>query len=289
MSSRMLGKIDLSKFDLASEIEYLNDLPKENEEYDEFAQGYWKNISLINSSGISSDSQYRNADHARPTSYLGKCPEIQRLIETCFRPDHLRMVRARNLIAGMVVPHRDFVELDPKRQYFRIFVSLEQNGDAFHSDPSGVFQMRAGELWYLDAGVDHAAVNFSSKSRQFLCFDFVFDGPFDDLDILKPEAPFTPEVDPLYIERGSMSPSEKDDVVAALSSLLSRQTFKDLLFATSKYHFNRDVGICECYDWLIAAAERIADTAIKDKAVQLRRYLTEHRSLNERFDVNSWA
>jgi len=289
MTSRLLGKLDLSGFNLGADVDYLNALPKGDEEYDEFAQGYWKNISLINSSGDAKDTQYKNASAAYPTDHLKNCPEIRRLVEECFRPNSLRMLRARNLIAGMVVPHRDFVELDAKINYFRVFLPIEGNRTAYHSDPSGVFQMRPGELWYLDASIDHAAANFSTASRQFLCFDFVFNGAFDDLDILAPNAPFSRGHSPLYIDRIPLAPSERDEIISGLGNLLSRHTFKDLLFAVAKIHFYRDVSVSECYDWLIAASERVVDKAIKERALRLRRYLIETRALSERFDINSWA
>ncbi|MBQ0745176.1 MAG: hypothetical protein KBT73_01345 [Marinobacter sp.] len=42
MSSYIIGKLDLRNVDFSEEIEWLNSLPKIHEEYDEFAQGYWK-------------------------------------------------------------------------------------------------------------------------------------------------------------------------------------------------------------------------------------------------------
>ncbi|MFM2486197.1 hypothetical protein [Celerinatantimonas yamalensis] len=62
MSSRIIGKIDLTMYsELSKETEYLNSIPKNNEEYDEFGQGYWKNLSLYNSSGRHDDSQYKES------------------------------------------------------------------------------------------------------------------------------------------------------------------------------------------------------------------------------------
>jgi hypothetical protein len=289
MTSRLLGKLDLSRFNIGPDIAYLNALPKEDEAYDEFAQGYWKNVSLINSSGDTNDTQYKNTSIAFPTQHLRNCPEIQRLIAEYFRTTNLTMLRARNLIRGMVVPHRDFVELDPKIKYFRVFLPIEDNRAAYHSDTSGVFQMRPGELWYLDASIDHAAANFSTESRQFLCFDFAFSGPFDDLDILTPGAPLSRGHEPLYIDRIPLEKSEKDEIISGLRNLLSRHTFKDLLFAVAKIHFYRDINVSECYDWLISASEHVVDKAIKERALGLRRYLIETRALNERFDLGSWA
>ncbi len=94
MTSRLLGKIDLSRFNLGPEVSYLNGLHKSDQEYDGFAQGYWKNIPLINSSGDIRDTQYKNTSAAYPTEYLKHCPELQRLISESFRTANLTMLRA---------------------------------------------------------------------------------------------------------------------------------------------------------------------------------------------------
>ncbi|MGE1082503.1 hypothetical protein ACQJ0O_09735 [Pseudomonas shirazensis] len=55
MPSRIIGKIDLRNYNLASDIEHLNSVTKQPEEYDEFGQGYWKNLSMYNASGDASN------------------------------------------------------------------------------------------------------------------------------------------------------------------------------------------------------------------------------------------
>lgn len=178
MPSCVIGKFEIPETDFEEDVGYLNDLPKQSEEYDEFAQGYWKNVSLMNSTGDSSDSRYVNTGFAIRTDHMSRCPSIDRFIRENFDVGALRMVRARNLIDGMVVPHKDFVELSSDKNYFRVFVPLERNDDSFHSDEKGVFNMKPGEVWFLDASMVHAAINFSSRSRMFLCLDFVFENRF---------------------------------------------------------------------------------------------------------------
>lgn len=288
MASYIIGTLDLTKFDLASSIAYLNGISKQAEEYDEFAQGYWKNISLFNSTGRADDTQYRNTRTCVPTEHVEHCQGLAHMIMACFKLDNLTMVRARNLIDGMVIPHRDFVELDPRLRYLRVFLPLETNDRAFHSDASGVFQMRVGELWYLDAASDHAAINFSSGRRLFLCLDFAFASSFDDTDIIAPTAPFTRGGAPHYVHRSVIAETEKRGIVDALACLLSRETFKDLVFAVSKIRFTRDAGVAECYDWVVEAARRSSDPILLDKALKLRRYLVEERALGERFSFDDW-
>lgn len=288
MSSCIVGSLNLDGFDLKNEIAYLNSLPKIEEEYDEFAQGYWKNISLLNASGEGDDSQFRFCQRPEATEHLRRLPKIRQVINDHFSTAALKMVRARNLIDGMVVPHRDFVEMkEDGLNFFRVFVMLEDNLDSYHSDDSGVFQMKKGEVWFLDAAIEHSAVNFSNKSRMALCFDFVFETDFRPEDIFSTRDLVT-RIEPTYRVREALNDAEVESIIGGISALLSRRTFKDLVFTASKYHFTRDVPVAACYDWLIEAANRNADTDTADKAQALKRYLVVNRDLGQRFSISEW-
>lgn len=288
MSSYIVGKLDLRNVDFSEEIKWLNSLPKIHEEYDEFAQGYWKNISLFNASGEINDTQFRNCPKAYPTLHLQNCVNIKRFIEESFAPEALKMVRARNLIDGMVIPHRDFVEMEENdNRFFRVFMMLENNDQAFHSDSSGVFQMRHGEVWFLDAATDHAAINFSNSSRMALCLDFIFEKDFNDYEIFEKNIIFE-KGNATYKERIKIDPIEKNEIVAGIASVLSPETFKDMVFATSKYHFTHEMAVSECYDWLIDAAQNNKDRQVAEKAMALKNYLIINRGLGERFSISTW-
>ncbi|RDH42986.1 aspartyl/asparaginyl beta-hydroxylase domain-containing protein [Zooshikella ganghwensis] len=289
MPSKLIGFIDIEKYNISEEVSYLNAIPKQREEYDEFGQGYWKNLSLYNSSGRKNDTQYKNANQCIATEYMDRCPEVKRFIEDNFSMVSLRMVRARNLIDGMVIQHRDFVELDSNVSYFRVFIPLEKNEDAYHSDSTGVFQMKPGEVWYLDAGIDHAAINFSSQSRMFLCLDFVFNDEFNDVDIFKNASSVVFNVKPTYKQRQALPESVRETIVESMSLILSKETFKDILFAISKYHFIYDIEVAECYEWFIDACVKGGHQDLELKARDLQRYLIEKRELNERFSINDWT
>jgi hypothetical protein len=73
MSSYIFGKIDMSGYNIEEDVKYLNTIHKQPEEYDEFGQGYWKNISLYNASGSETDSQFRNTVKCHPTPHMKKC------------------------------------------------------------------------------------------------------------------------------------------------------------------------------------------------------------------------
>ncbi|HEY4143704.1 aspartyl/asparaginyl beta-hydroxylase domain-containing protein [Pinirhizobacter sp.] len=289
MSSRIIANIDFKDFDFTSAIQCLGDIPFQLEEYDEFGQGQWSNISLYNESGLASDTQYRNAKSCRSTPHCLKVPEIISFIEENFDTPALRMVRARNLVDGMVIPHRDFVELDEGQRYLRVFVPLEDNLESFHSDDSGVFRMRRGEVWMLDASQVHAAINFGRHSRMFLCLDFAFDRPFHASDIFSPGAGVFSPGDPLYIQRSAITQQEIDQLISSVAGIINPDTFRDVLFALSKVHFRHDVEAGACYDWIEKAARRSLQLDIVEKTNALRRYLVDSRDKGQRFSINDWA
>ncbi|MFM2486196.1 aspartyl/asparaginyl beta-hydroxylase domain-containing protein [Celerinatantimonas yamalensis] len=223
-----------------------------------------------------------------PTSYIEYCPQIDEILRKNFNFDNLKMVRARNLVDGMVVPHRDFVEFKDSSKHYRVFLSIEENLKSYHSDDSGVFQMQRGEVWFLDAAIDHAAINFSTKSRMFLCLDFLLDPDLEREIIFNRDSIIDFSVKPTYRERKKISKYDIDKIIDHTSSLIDRSNFKDHLFSLSKFHFTYDVSVRENFDWLILATKNLEDKKLYRKATELNRYLLDQRELNERFVINEW-
>lgn len=290
MSSYILGKIDIDHEKLKKDLKIHDSFPKIEEEYDEFGTGFWQNCSLWNATDDKNDTMYRDYDHAiQQTEYGQKLAYVDELIKENFTFDNLKMVRTRNLVDGMVIPHKDFVELTKeKSQYFRVFVPLEDNELAFHSDEENVFKMRKGEVWFLDAAIIHAAVNFSSDSRIFLCLDYAFLGEFSPEDIFVKKDTYNPNVSPYIVPRQDVPENFEADLIRSLSNVISRYNFKDIVFLLSKIHFYKNVPITSCYDVLVKIAEASGDDAIYEKAISLRKYLIEKRDLKERFSMAEW-
>jgi hypothetical protein len=288
MSSHIIGAINMNGYNFTSDLAYLNSITKLSEEYDEFAQGYWKNLSLFNSSGRKDDSQYKNCTISSPTEYMAHCPNIMRMLNDNFDLSNVKMVRARNLIEGMVIPHCDFVELNSNVTYFRVFVPIEYNADSFHSDEQGVFQMQPGEVWFLDAAISHSAINFSNKSRMFICLDFVFDKIFKEADIFHSSADISKENRNIHIDRPDMPKEKSNEIIALIARKISKENFKAYLFEYSRYHFKHNVSVTACYDWLIQGATLAKNQEILEKSKALKKYLTEHREMGERFTIESW-
>jgi hypothetical protein len=284
MVSRALGRIKLDEPALQKDLATIADSPRIAEEYDEFSSGFWKNCSLWNDTGDSLDTQYKAYEGPPRRTPLGaQLPYIDDVLSRYFDFRNLKMVRVRNLVDAIIIPHRDFVELEGESsRFFRVFLALEHNADSFHSDEANVFQMQPGEIWWLDAATVHAAANFSRRSRAHLCLDFQFrDGGFCSSDIFKDPAKIELNVTPTLKPRSPFDTEE--NTLLALSSLLAPHTFKDITFLLSKVHFEKAVPISACFDWLTAMADHQGNRALAAKARNLRSYMIERRELGERF------
>ncbi len=291
MRSHILGKIELDPARLAPDLEYLAAVPTVEEEYDEFANGFWKNVALWNASGGSDDLLYRDLDGspAKPTEHADHVPYLNEIITTVYNGDRLQMARSRNLKNAVVIPHRDFVELDRGLdQYFRTFMVLEDNPFALHSNEDTVIHMRPGEIWFLDAATVHSAVNLSELSRQALCVDLAFDGEFDEKEAFADSRFYAPgAVVPDLPERLPFTSADRDRILS-LSNVIERENFRDILFLLSKVHYKYEVHSGETYHWLVEIAKLNGDDQMVLKAEQIRDFAIEARGLSDRFSLTSW-
>ena len=286
MSSYILGNISIDKYDISNEMVFINEIPRVIEEYDAFFQVFWKNVSLMNKSGDKDDSQYSDSDLGLKTFYGEKTPKLFKLIEENFTTEKLRMVRARNLIDGMVIPHSDFVELDYKsKKHFRVFLPLEENHDSFHSDINRVFQMKLGEIWFLDAFIPNAAINFSNRCRLFLCLDFVFSEDFLPSEIFKDKTLYNPNNNPIKVQRKLVSKYDLEEIEDSISKILNDKNYRDILFAVSKLHFNYEFEVDKVYNFLINAAIKSSHKNLIPKLYDLKKYLIEDTKFGERFSL----
>ncbi|MEV0558630.1 aspartyl/asparaginyl beta-hydroxylase domain-containing protein [Streptomyces sp. NPDC050597] len=290
MRSHILGRIELDQERLKKDLAYLAAVPTVEEEYDEFSNGFWKNIPLYNASGSSEDQLYRDLKGAppQPTKHAEQVPYLDEIITTVYKIDRLQMARTRNLKNAIVIPHRDFVELDRELDlYFRTFMVLEDSPLAFHSDDDTVIHMRPGEIWFLDAAAIHSAVNFSDLSRQALCVDLAFDGSFDEKEAFAEASVYAPGESPDLPDRMPFS-QERAERILSLADVIERENFRDILFLLSKVHFTYDVCASETYEWLIAISKKAGDDKMVEKSERIRDFTIGARDLGERFSLTTW-
>ena len=290
MRSHILTKLDIDPARAAADLDYLAKVPRVEEQYDEFSSGYWKNISLANASGDADDSAYRDIEGPATTTAHGQAtPYLMSLVEEHFDRARVKMVRARNLIDALVVPHRDFIDLDESAdRYFRVFMVLEDNPQAFHADTNEVVRMRPGEVWFLDAAAVHSAANLSVNGRQSICLDFVLGPEEDESVIFKDRSTYVPGITPEKPARAPFTAGHHTELLK-LSTIIDRDNFKDILFLLSKLHYRYEFPAERTYDVLLEICRGSNDPALVDKAEMLRDFMIGARQMDERFTITEWA
>jgi len=283
--SRIIRKIDLETDSIDTELEVLSSKIKIEEEYDEYSSGYWQNISLWNRSGCENNTLYSNFNEkGKKTGYCNLLPTITSIVEENFDLTYLKMVRVRTLKNAVLVPHRDFVELDDKVKYFRVFVPLNESKYAYHGDEHSVFRMRLGEVWYLNAALIHSAVNLQDNNRVHLCLDFAFDRDFHPSDIFLNPENFNVSHDVELVKRSVISDSEINRIIDGFSLGIDKHNFKDTLFFLSKIYYTYDISITTVYQWLVHICARSDNQELIEKSQKLQNFMLNHRTLNERFE-----
>ena len=288
MPSKVIGKLHMDNELLQKDLDTIAQFPVLDEAYPEFGVGTWKNHSLWNKTGDYRDMQVQDSNvPAKATEFGQALPYIHQLIHETFDVSYLRMARVRNLVDGVVFPHRDFIELSrPKNQYLRVFVPLQNNAQAFHSDETHVFQMQKNEIWQLDAALTHSAANFGTDNRMHLCMDFQFSNSDFSLESIFLDPRQMEDLPkPTLAIRGDLN-----DLQARLSSLaedMSQDKIFDALVVLSKLHFKYNVGVADCYDWLISIAEQTGSHDLIQTCRNLKTFMLEKRMLGESFSFHA--
>ncbi len=256
-SSRRIGSIRLDDTTgLAADLEaaersgYLDS-------YTEFVCGSWRTCVLWNATGDGSDVLIRDyAGAAQPTEHGRRLAAVGSLIESHFDVTNLRFARLTRLAPGtVVVPHRDYVELE--RDLVRVHVPLLTNAAAFASEEETIYRMAQGEVWFLDATRPHSIANFSSTPRVHLLLDFAA----DDADVLlasvgPPSFPAT-----AIVPRRPLRPGERDSLLA-LAGVADTWNLKDVLAILIKRYFVAELAVEGIFESLFEIAQATSDDAL---------------------------
>jgi len=285
MNSRIIAKINIDEKQIKSDLNSIKEFPFISEEYSEFETGTWINNSLMNHDGDYKNTQYKDSDDPGIATQLwNQVPYITNLIKAKFNTSYLKMVRTRNLINGIVIPHKDFVEFKKSdNNYVRIFIPLEDNLQAFHSDEHGVFRMQKGEVWILNAAIVHAAANFSTKSRVFLCLDFQLPNSEGPESIFLNKNMYSTNYTPNSKQRESLQNANIDANLDKYSATINKSNLKEILIELSKIHFYYDANVADCYKWLISIAEKSKSSEILKSVKSLTDYMVNKRAFGERY------
>lgn len=266
----MIGRVDLDQARLDAALTEALKLPF-NRGYSDFARGNpgWQNCVLMNYSGDPADQVF-GGHSGRPiaTRHLDAVPYIRELIESTFNLDHLMWARFFMCEDGMLIPHRDYLDL-PEDEFTRVHIALKLGSASLHSERDRVFRMRQGEVWFIDGTVAHAAASYDGEPRIYLTGDFRSDVAFADL-FANPDV-YVEQVEPDFVERPPL-PENFDQTIAGVATLLDCDTMHDALALLSKVHYNHTVDCSETYEWLVRAAELNGDDDVIDAARQRRAF-----------------
>jgi L-proline 3-hydroxylase, C-terminal/Aspartyl/Asparaginyl beta-hydroxylase len=268
---------------LAPDLRTMLTFTDENHSYSEFHVGNWKTFVLWNQSGEEDDGLVANRLGAiRVTPRASRLDYVNRLIERTFHLDALKLVRLHRLEDGVLIPHRDYVELrhDPVR-WVRIHVPLQTNEGCLHSENDKVFRMRPGEIWHLNAAETHSACNRGQAPRLSLCLDFeIGDAPLET--VLRHPVPRQRIEPPVIVERAPLT-NDFLDGLYALRGVIGGTNYREIVSLLARVHFYRDVDIREFYRWLVDISEASGDGELHRKSVAFARFLFAEREMGERF------
>ena len=142
--SRVIGHVSLDEARLTGDINTLLNFPF-NRGYSDYARGNpgWQNCVLMNHSGDPSDIEFGGHDGPPiATSLLEQLPYIQGLLASTWKPEHLLWARIFMCEDGMLIPHRDYLDL-PEDEFTRVHIPLQLGEASMHSEMETVFRRRA--------------------------------------------------------------------------------------------------------------------------------------------------
>jgi hypothetical protein len=287
MRSFPLGMLELDDARLAPELAALLACNVTSEAYSEFKIGNWRTVVLWNTSGRDNDGLIAASEvTARPTPRARSLDYLNELIEQTFDVGRLRLVRAHVLEDGVLIPHRDFLELAPDEpRWCRLHLPIATSSACLHSEEDNVFHMRRGEVWFLDASLTHSACNSGVTPRVSLCLDFA----------LGDAALGNAAIETLVVDRSRLRPTTP--VVIArepldrqfhaalrdLAKLLNRANYREVLNFLARVHFYKAVDINEFFTWIVELSSAAGDHELTAKMDGFVRFLRHDRNMHDRY------
>jgi hypothetical protein len=252
MLSERLGYLELDEARVDEDLSTLLGFSFDRA-YQDYALGGWESCSLRNMSGDETDGrshEYEGA--ARITSYGRAVPYLDHIATTHFSMEHCKAARIFVIRQGQLAPHRDYLEFG--KGFTRVHLVLRTNPLAFNSEQSVVYQMRVGEIWYVDGSPVHSAANFSEEPRIHFVFDFDPEVPFEELTKGIQKSSLLAPIQ--LVERPELA-SEQRNAIHGLASTVDPDglLLRHMIPFLARLHFFYDVSSRDTYGWLHEIAE----------------------------------
>lgn len=276
MNSMILGKINFVEESLEKEVKEILKL-KFSQNYSDFSIGEWKTCILWNGTGFQEDSTLKEyKGKARPTELGKQLKYINYIIHNTFNHDCIRWVRIFLVRKGLIIPHKDYLEL--KEGFIRVHIPLQTDLTCLHSEGDQVYHMRKGEIWFLDGNQPHSACSLADTTRISLCIDFKCGIPFEE--IFKDPKEFNPSIDPYIIERPYIH-KEYETALQSLSHIIREDNFDEILSILAKVHFFKQVNALSMYNWLIDITQKSGNNYLIEKALKMKSFFIGERKFEE--------
>lgn len=236
--------------------------------YDEFVCGSWRTCMLWNADGDAADTRIQDYEGAaQVTPYGAKVGYVRELLERSFHVEHLRFARLARLGPGsVVVPHRDFLELEDALT--RIHVPLETGPECYTSQESTIYRMGIGEIWSIDATRPHSIANFSDANRTHLLLDF--EG--DPEQVLRAPVSGDEDIpDDAVVPRRPLWEGERE-AFARLSEIVDPLNFRDILSMIIRRYFVAEMEVGDVFE----CAVEIAQESGNEDVLAQSRWLEQH-------------
>lgn len=284
MRTHYVAATSLKEDRLAKDLEQTDSFVWSEAYSDYVFGGAWKSCMLWSRGGVNGDGVVTTYDHDRPaafTPYGDQLPYLRDLITSVADLARLNYVRLAKVRNSVIIPHRDLLELsdlaEETRNAHRMHIPLITNEHCFFNEGNTVFQMRKGEIWFLDASQIHSVAVLSDIPRVHLMFDFVdvpSTKPLITVDGARPE-------DGIPADRTVNRPPLREDdymQLIALADVLALNTFNEIFSIVIKRHYQYDGGDDFVWDTMIAIARAARDPELLAHAHELRRHFTLDRS-----------
>jgi len=283
MESKILLKITYDNTSLKKEVEKIIKFPYIVDSYTEFVFGHLHMHILWNGSGDSRENVFSDSENvAVPTDLGEQLPYINSVIKKYFKTEKIAMVRANHLFNCLLVPHRDYTEIeDGYNRLIRLHLPIHTEMSCLNSEEETVFHMKEGEIWMLNVSGVHAANCPTSFPRISIMIDF-FCNNKDVASVFKDPGILTETISPTLIERQKMD-DEFLNSLQNLSAIINEKNYVDIVQLLSKVHFYKGVPIRDFYDWLDEICEKSGNQRLVEKSKKLKSFFSIKRELNERF------
>ena len=287
MRTQYVSAIALDQARLAKDLEHSTSF-RYSEAYSNYLiGGPWKSCMLWATGGDSGDGVLTNYSYDQTsafTEYGNQLPYVRELIETVADLSRLNFVRLAVFSNSVIVPHRDFLELneipDDARSAHRLHIPLATHDECFFSEDNTVYRMREGEVWYFDASQIHTVASLANAPRVHIIFDFN-NKPGPGPLVTVPDEGRGPGIPAdKAVARPPLAEAARADLLK-LADVLTMDTVAEVFSIVIKTHFRFDGGDDFAWNTMTELARGSRDPAVLPHTDELHRYYTLERSAKE--------